>query len=350
MATLKYISADPNLQAVSLASAYTAGDGHMHLTAGHGARLPATGDFWLRTPITGTLANIFKCTARTDDQITIAAVTGYGADQNLPTGTGLCWVLAGESLDQLRTDINREMTVAAFDALASTEYQNGDRILLTDSLYEICRIGGAWSYRYGTQKVTRPPSTGWSWDNQVSSTIDSTNGYEYLIAPSQSAAKCSWRYRTAPSTPYTVTARFLMDITGTVGYGGLANTAGIMLLFRESSTGKAVSIRYDLSSNSWGQTDFDKWTSSTSYSAAYASYGPTANTGSIGTPMIWNARITDDATNLKMYLSIDGIHWQQFSVSKSRTDFMAGGPDQIGWGAYCNSTTVVVALIDWTVT
>ena len=44
MASLKYI-ADVNLMKVTLASAYTAADGHMHLTGGHGARLPATGDF-----------------------------------------------------------------------------------------------------------------------------------------------------------------------------------------------------------------------------------------------------------------------------------------------------------------
>lgn len=105
MASLKYLSAEPNLQTVSLASDYTAGDGHMHLTAGHGARLPSTGDFWLRTPVTGTLANIFKCTARSTDQITVSAVTGYGADQNLAAGTELCWSLTGEALDQLKSDL-----------------------------------------------------------------------------------------------------------------------------------------------------------------------------------------------------------------------------------------------------
>jgi hypothetical protein len=108
VATLKYI-ADINLMTVTLDSAYTAADGHMHLTAGHGARLPATGDFWLRTT-TGTY-RCFKVTARSTDDITVTAAQDGTSDGNLDAGQELKWVLGATALDQLKLDIvNSDVT------------------------------------------------------------------------------------------------------------------------------------------------------------------------------------------------------------------------------------------------
>jgi len=350
MSTLKYLSADPNLQTFTLGSDYTAADGHMHLTAGHGARLPSGGDFWIRTPVTGDPTNVFKVTARSTDEITVTCVTGYGADQNWATDTEFAWGLTGEALDQLRTDLNREMTVSAFDALAAGEYRDGDRILLTDSIYEVCRIGGAWSYRYGTQKVTRPPSADWSWDNQGTATIDSTNGYEYLEVPKKDATACAWRYRTAPSTPYVVTAGIIIDIAAlTLGSTATIATVGPQIIFRESSTGKVVEFRYNHSGSDNAEAHFAKWNSSTSFNSAYTSIGPAVHLNPGPRPSVLWMRIEDDGTYLKVYHSLDKCHWKQFGSSQSRTDFLTGGPDQIGWGAYANQCPAVVALIHWAI-
>lgn len=243
-----------------------------------------------------------------------------------------------------------EWTVATFDIAAAAsplELINGDQIILTNGLYKVYWLDGMPSYYYGSQKIYRPPSTGWSWDNQTTSTIDSTNGYEYLKAIKQAAVNCTWRHRTAPSAPYVITASFLVDVSGGISYDGNGQACGVMLLFRESGTGKAVALRHAANVSSSGEALLEKWTSSVSFSAAYNAYGPYGQLILGLGPRLVHMRIENDNTNLKVYGSIDNEHWHQFGASKSKTDFMAGGPDQVGWGAYCNTTTPVIALISW---
>lgn len=243
-----------------------------------------------------------------------------------------------------------EKTVAEFDAdldSSPTGFIDGDQILLTDGLYKVYWLNGAPSYYYGTKKIYRPPSTGWSWDNQGVSTIDSNNGYEYLKAVKQSAVECTWRCRTAPSAPYVITASFLIDMTGAITFDGTTANVGVTLLFRESGTGKAVVLRLSTGGVNTTAIQWEKWTSSVSVSTAYSTYGAYAPmVPGIG-PQLVHMRIENDNTNLKAYMSIDGLHWHQFGTSQSKTDFMAGGPDQVGWGAYCNASTPVIALISW---
>lgn len=242
-----------------------------------------------------------------------------------------------------------EWSVATFDAAAVSsplELVDGDQILLTDGIYKVYWLSGAASYYYGSHKVYRPPSTGWSWDNQGSATIDSANGYEYLKTVAVSL--CSWRHRSAPATPYIITAAFLVDLTGGIPGVGAGASCGVQLLFRESSTGKTVSLRYGPASNNYTSTvDWDKWTSSASFSASYTSYGAYAVLCPGLGPQLIHMRIANDGTNLSAYLSIDGQHWHQFGANQAKTDFMAGGPDQVGFGAFSAVATPVIALISW---
>jgi len=349
------MSTDPNLQTVALDSGYTAGDGHMHLTAGHGARLPAQGVFWMRLPASGTLQNIYKVTARSTDQIDVTCVTGYGADQNHDAAEELAWDLCGEALDQLRADMNREMTVAAFDALASYDYKDGDRIVLSDGIYDVSRISGAWSYLYRGMRVTRPPSADWSWDNQASSTISSSSGYEYLTTPKLGAINCSVRYRTAPATPYSVKALLLYDAAGAPpGASGTKDNAGVGLVFRDSS-GKLVDFRFWGDSGGIGLTCC-KWTTTTSVSTAYVAYqsGSLRAITSIYRNPLWLG-MRDNGTDLLYYWSLDGLgtpgvsgNWNLFD-SRGRTDWFASGPTQIGFQAYANGDAVHLGIVSWEV-
>lgn len=285
----------------------------------------------------------------------------YGGDQGSPPSSPVAGNIAiydanGNVIDGGTSGIVSgggtiwEMTVAQFDAALDTSpatFASGDQILLTDGLYRVFMFDAGPSYYFGTHKVYRPPSTGWSWDNQTTSTIDSANGHEYLKAVKQSAVKATWRYRTAPSAPYTITAAFLVDFTGATVLDGNGTAAGVQLLFRESGTGKAIDIRYSVIANNTAMYSFSKWTTSASFSADYAYYGPFGTLSPGGGPKLLWMRITNDNTNISVYLSIDGLHWHQMSVNKSKTDFMAGGPDQVGFGAYCNASSVAVALISW---
>lgn len=344
MSTLKF-SGNLELMTVSLASDYTAASGSMVLTAGHGARLPSAGDFWIRTK-TGTY-RCFKVTARSTDTLTVTAAQDGTSDGNLSAGMELFWDLGAAALDQLLAERNRVLTVSQFDGLAAGEYRNGDRIVLSNGLYEVVRNGGAWDYLYQGRKVTRPPSTGWSWDNQAGGTIDSTNGYEYLSVPDQAnSTEITARYRTAPATPYTVKMLLRHDISGAPpGASGSAIAVGYGMVFRDAAA-KLITLQM-LRGSSLPEISTIKWTNSTTVSAAYVTYGPNvASPSTLDTVLrndAWLA-ISDTGTNLVFYWSIEGLHWKQFDT-QTRTDFFAAGPDAYGFIGYAKDSAVEVALI-----
>lgn len=154
--------------------------------------------------------------------------------------------------------------------------------------------------------------------------VDNADGSIFVGKDSTTAA-VDWSLycRSAPSTPYTVIAsmRFLTLLTGS------GSIAGPGIGFRESGTGKFVVLRYHCIANGAGNVNFgtSKYTDAATFSADYKfDYACNAN------DLIW-MKITDNATNLIFYISLDGINWQQVD-SRTRTDFMAGGPDQIFWG------------------
>jgi hypothetical protein len=105
MASLQYTKSS-TIQTVTLGSAYTSGSGSMTLTAGNGAYLPSSGDFWLSYNDGAGTIRIFKVTARSTDTLTVTAVTGEGAgDGNISSGQTLRWALSVDALDQLKADI-----------------------------------------------------------------------------------------------------------------------------------------------------------------------------------------------------------------------------------------------------
>jgi hypothetical protein len=105
MASLKY-SANSSLQTVTLGAGYTSGSGTMTLTTGHGARLPATGDFWLAYDDGAGTIRLFKVTARSTDTLTVTADATEGSgDGNITSGETLRWALTAAALTQLITDI-----------------------------------------------------------------------------------------------------------------------------------------------------------------------------------------------------------------------------------------------------
>ncbi|MHC4301286.1 MAG: hypothetical protein ACYS7Y_28795 [Planctomycetota bacterium] len=145
--------------------------------------------------------------------------------------------------------------------------------------------------------------------NQGTSTLtDYNSGGVALYLPAGATDSVRIYKRTAPSTPYTITAMvrgFLPSADGSFGIG-----------FRESSTGKLLTMVQDVT----GVTA-QKWTNPTTFSA---------NAGNAYTPFagrVW-VRIADNATNLITSISHDGINWTQ-TFSEGRTVFMAGGPDEV---------------------
>lgn len=133
---LQYL-ADGNLMTVTLASDYTAGDGHMHLTAGQGAWLPATGLLWLST-VTGTY-RVWRVDTRSTDQINITPAQDGTEDGNLAAGATLKWTLGATALDQLRADLHQTGADASKVAAKA-----GSLYLPDNGIYIRRDTGAAW--------------------------------------------------------------------------------------------------------------------------------------------------------------------------------------------------------------
>jgi len=205
--------------------------------------------------------------------------------------------------------------------------------------------GGSGTY-FGLSNFTAPPLTGWTADNISNITygtgvLDFTYNYPYLVAVKAGLVNVGVAYRTAPSAPYTSIACLLHDMSGAPPLlSGAGSDTGYTFGFRDG-TGKIVTL---LTNN--GQVVVSHFTSSTSFSANVASYGPANGVYDLvlRNP-IWLS-IKDDGTDTKFYISLDGNHFDLF-YSESRTAFFGSGPTQICFGGYVDGGGSKVALISY---
>lgn len=188
--------------------------------------------------------------------------------------------------------------------------------------------------------LTQPSNSGFSWVNQGGASLTDNTTYLTLAgAASGAGASLTLRVKTAPTGAYTLIAYLqpLMVQKAFQSYG---------LCFRESSTGK-IAIIDILAAAATGMPVIrsSKFTSATAFSADYTT---------IGVPQMYRwFKIADDTTNRKVSFSADGSNWIQLH-SVSRTDFLTGGADQIGFHLSAeNSSTPnyapIVNLWSWAV-
>lgn len=171
MASLKYIQSS-TLQSVTLGSAYTAGSGTMTLTAGNGAYLPSSGDFWLSYNNGAGTIRLFKVTARATDTLTVTAVSGEGSgDGNISSGETLRWALTYDALTQLRADIVAQAGIA----LLSTQTASSSASLNFTSI-----ITSAYSTYMIVVSNLLPATNGVSFNFRVST----NNGSSYVSTSS----------------------------------------------------------------------------------------------------------------------------------------------------------------------
>jgi WD40 repeat protein len=183
-----------------------------------------------------------------------------------------------------------------------------------------------------------PSDSGFAWVNQGSSTLATTNGVLTLVgaATGAGAANIVARVKTAPSTPYTITAYVLpcMSHKAFNGYG---------LCFRQSSDGKLH--LFDVVGGDLGLTTLGlrsaKFTNATTFSADYQ----LARTCE---QYRW-LRIADNGTNRLCSISSDGINWLQIH-SIGRTDFLTA--DQVGFcvateNAATPNVAPILTIVSW---
>lgn len=191
---------------------------------------------------------------------------------------------------------------------------------------------------------TAPPTSGWSWDNQGSATITDQTADDaglYLEVPCATTQQLHIRHRAAPATPYTVEMAFQFHHLTYLGEMGA--------IWREASSGKVNLIGF--------QGDFDrdnivwrKWTNSTTYGSEY--FSPEIQfTGGYG-GIVW-LKLEDDGTNLKFYVSFNGINFIHYDQDVLRGDDFTTAPDQIGFGIFPRGAATgvldagAISLLHW---
>jgi hypothetical protein len=323
--SLQYI-AGLDLMTVTLDSAYTAADGHMHLTAGHGARLPASGDFWIRT--TSGTYRCFKVTARSTDDLTVTSAQDGTSDGNLSAGAELKWVLGVTAFDQFRSDLVQTGT----DASKSAE-KAGKLYLPTDG-FALYRDSGSIMAPWGPIfPLTPHDDSGFAWDNQGSASVTTLKGATYISTPAAAGDSHACRVKGKTGT-YTITVLIKpSDIRPT-------SFASFSIGWRESSSGKLILNR--LGYNGGWYWTVSKYNSPTSLNSTYFVTNP--GVPSIY-PQIW-LRIQDEGTNRISSWSYDGIYYPA-SHTIGRTDFITA--DQVLYAICPNSSDygVSMSILSW---
>lgn len=213
----------------------------------------------------------------------------------------------------------------------------GDVYFPTNGIWLSRRGASAWVPWGPLFPFTDPALQTFAWLNQGGASVDTSAGGVFLSAPLSATASLRIRKKSAPSTPYTITAA-MFGLLNSISYQG----AGLM--FRESGSGKVQTFGFDLGTPSAGGTQFisaTKWTNETTFSAHYTQR-PTAW---IGGGLLF-LRISDDGANRVCSYSLDGQHFKQLH-SVGRTDFLTA--DEVGFyvNEQSNTVTAGVTLLSW---
>lgn len=212
--------------------------------------------------------------------------------------------------------------------------------ILRDSRYIAVSDGAspaAWEYYLpGFGKVT-PPATitsGWSWVNQSTATLDSSSGAFAFTMPFTATNERRMYVRTAPSTPYVITIGVILQAPSL----NFHQAGGC---WRQSSDGKHISACVYRAGNGHFCEDFAAVTG-----APASTNVSTALHNSPASLIEW-IRFADDGTNRSMSVSKDRISWVQI-YSEGRTTYLTA--DQVGIisGNGANANTNYPKIVDWT--
>lgn len=191
--------------------------------------------------------------------------------------------------------------------------------------------GSAWTPWGPIFPFTAPVDGSFAWINQGGASVDTTNGGIYLLAPASASTNLRIRKKSAPATPYTITAAIAPFMYG------VANQA-IGLAFRQSSDGKLAVLALFSNATQFGLASY-KYTSATAFSASY-----------VNNLMVWGnvifLRITDNGTNRICSYSNDGQHFITIHTV-GRTDFLTA--DEVGFFADTETASFASAinLLSW---
>jgi hypothetical protein len=203
--------------------------------------------------------------------------------------------------------------------------------------------GTTWRKWGHFNEFTEPDQDFFSWVNQSSATFSTLFGPTVLSAPAPGGVgeNINMRVQSLLTTPYNLLAAFVPQLDP-------VNNTSCGLVLRESSTGQLIFFRllFDTTSiitKSDIVFSVDKYTSPTVFNSNYV----VTSAGFLRGSVIW-FKIFDDGINITWSYSNDGQNYVDITT-QSRTDFLGGGPDQIGFAVNSNTTAGAVAmtLLSW---
>lgn len=166
-----------------------------------------------------------------------------------------------------------------------------------------------------------PIDAEFAWVNQGGASVVANADWVYLLGPGAAGDNIRIRKKATPFTRYRITAGFLPALH-TLNYNGCG------LVWRESSSGKLVTVAYN-----WGSTTGQAGVQVYKYDSPSA-----GNSQYVARP--WEAgaalffRIDDNGTNRIAYVSNDGVNFQQLH-SVGRTDFLTA--NEVGFFVNANN-------------
>ena len=180
-------------------------------------------------------------------------------------------------------------------------------------------------------KLTPPVDGDFAWVNQGSATVVATANTIRLNSPSgDSSFNYRCRVKTAPATPYTITAAFMWQIK----FNATNSICGLM--FREVATGEIIGGGPFQNDGNGRRLVVFKMNSATNFNATLFDLGQGQGSG-----VQW-LQISDDGTNRIWRWSSNGLDWIQLN-SEGRTTFLTA--DQVGF--FTNNDSTGLTLLSW---
>ena len=232
-----------------------------------------------------------------------------------------------------------------------SSHSAGDIYLTTDSFWDyLVSNGSKWRHLYSGFECEPPINSEFSWVNQGGASIITANGGVFMRAPVSSTGNLRLRAKTAPATPYTLTAAILPAFPGIEGsISDTKNGFGCGIGFRESGTGKLSMIGFrfggiGVGALFYGLLDVMQFSSPTATgTSALNAYAETL----VSSPITW-LKVTNTGTTLTYFFSGDGQNFQQV-YTEDVDAYFTTAPDELFFtlSVFCATHDAGVTLIHW---
>lgn len=280
--------------------------------------------FAVNTDATMALATLNGAATASDTTITVNDASVF------PSGGDFDVLINDSEIATVKSVSANTLTLTTGLSSSHGDSSNVAQVLTSNALDRaISQTGGGYLYPFNRilNDATTLTASDFTWFNQgTSSCVDADNGGLRLTLPDELYHNIRGKYISAPATPWTVTAFVAMaegcarqDGAGEGSYGGIfARESSSNELYMFAISGDVIGL--------WQMDDYQ------TFNAAVNSIN--LNNQSYGA---W-IQLADDGTYVTGSVSLNGYDF--FEVwNESRTAFMAGGIDQIGFAGSSGANT-----------